>query len=270
MTIKTHKTTASGFEADLGYYSALINQCRKARGYILKLSNLTALIVTGFISLSSQAALYDRGNDLIYDDDLGITWLLNANYAQTNGDDTDDLMSWDDAKTWANDLSYLGHNDWRLPSAKLMNHSDPCFAKNGSCDKGYNNTNGELGHMFYTNLNNIGRYAANGPPQRGYGLSNTEFDSGGVDGDSKSFLDLEENYYWFTEQYAPNTSHAWVFSTTNGSQFNMDKNTNAYSWAVHDGDIGIANNNPISAVPIPSAVWLFSTALIGLAGIKRR
>ena len=34
-------------------------------------------------SLHSQAALYDRGNGLIYDDVLDITWLQDANYAKT-------------------------------------------------------------------------------------------------------------------------------------------------------------------------------------------
>ena len=33
------------------------------------------------VSLSVNAALYDRGNGLIYDDVLDITWLQDANYA---------------------------------------------------------------------------------------------------------------------------------------------------------------------------------------------
>ena len=53
------------------------------------------------VSLSANAALYDRGNGLIYDDVLDITWLQDANYAQTSGYDTDGRMTWIEAKAWA-------------------------------------------------------------------------------------------------------------------------------------------------------------------------
>jgi hypothetical protein len=33
-------------------------------------------------------------------------------------------------------------------------------------------------------------------------------------------------------------------------------------WAVHDGDIG--------AVPIPAALWLFGSGLLGLVGMAKR
>ncbi|NNF16437.1 MAG: hypothetical protein HKN70_06795 [Gammaproteobacteria bacterium] len=37
------------------------------------------------LSVSTTAALHDRGNGLIYDDVLDITWLQDANYALTSG-----------------------------------------------------------------------------------------------------------------------------------------------------------------------------------------
>ena len=40
-----------------------------------------ALVGLSLITLSANAALYDRGNGLIYDDVLDITWLQDANYA---------------------------------------------------------------------------------------------------------------------------------------------------------------------------------------------
>ena len=49
------------------------------------------------LSFNATAALYDRGNGLIYDDVLDITWLQDANYAQTSGYDNDGKMSWADA-----------------------------------------------------------------------------------------------------------------------------------------------------------------------------
>ena len=45
------------------------------------------------ISSSSHAALYDRGNGLIYDDVLNITWMQDANYAKTSGYDPDGAMT---------------------------------------------------------------------------------------------------------------------------------------------------------------------------------
>ena len=235
----------------------------------MNLSNVYTLLVTGLFAASSQATLYDRGNGLIYDDVLNVTWLQDANYAQTSGQDSYGRMTWEEADTWANDLIYEGHDNWRLPSANLLNSDVHCYANDGTCDMGYNNTHGELGEMFYTNLSNAGRYDANGWYQLGHGPHNISFLTGG-NGNETDLLNLQEGNYWLSEEYAPNTSHAWFFSTSNGSQFHINKNTNAYIWAVHDGDIGSANNDNISAVPIPSAVWLFGTALIGLAGIRRR
>ena len=46
----------------------------------------TKLLVTLLlgISTSSQASLIDRGNGLLYDNVLDITWLQDANYARTS------------------------------------------------------------------------------------------------------------------------------------------------------------------------------------------
>ena len=103
--------------------------------YVLALVGLS-------VSLSVNAALYDRGNGLIYDDVLDITWLQDANYAQASGYDSNGRMAWADAKTWADQLSYGGYDDWRLPSAG----SAPTV--------GIYNTTSEMGHMFYNNLGN--------------------------------------------------------------------------------------------------------------------
>ena len=51
-----------------------------------------ALVGLSLITLSANAALYDRGNGLIYDDVLDITWLQDANHAKTSGYDRDGRM----------------------------------------------------------------------------------------------------------------------------------------------------------------------------------
>ena len=45
-----------------------------------------------------QAALFDHGNGLIYDDVLDITWLQDANYEQTSSNDADGRMNWVDIR----------------------------------------------------------------------------------------------------------------------------------------------------------------------------
>jgi len=55
----------------------------------------------GLLSTGAQAVLIDRGGGLIYDDVLDLTWLQDANYAQTSGHDADGRMTWNNAVAWA-------------------------------------------------------------------------------------------------------------------------------------------------------------------------
>ncbi len=59
-----------------------------------------------------------------------------------------------------------------------------------------------------------------------------------------------------------NSSNAWVFNFNIGSQRNLDELVSLFAWAVRSGDV--------SAVPVPAAVWLFGSGLIGLLGIAKR
>lgn len=86
-------------------------------------------LITAFLclTLSSEASLIDRGNGLIYDTDLNITWLQNANYSGNT-------MTWDEANIWAADLIFQGFDDWRLP------YSDICSGSGCSAS--------EMGHLY--------------------------------------------------------------------------------------------------------------------------
>ncbi len=207
----------------------------------MKLSTFTGLLAAGLFTVSAQAALYDRGNGLIYDDVLDITWMQDANYAQTTGYDADGLMTWADANAWADQLSYGGFDDWRLASAGNAPAS------------GVNVTTGELGHMFYNNLGNTATTSISG---------NVSFTDATPGGGTESFLNVQSFVYWYGEEYAPDTSFAWAFYTDFGGQSTNYKYGSGYSWAVRAGDV--------SSVPVPAAAWLFGTALLGLVGVKRR
>ena len=204
-------------------------------------NKILTIISMSVLPFTANAALYDRGNGLIYDDVLDITWLQDGNYAKTSGYDSDGLMTWSNAKTWAAQLEYGGYDDWRLASA-----GNPPTT-------GYNATSGELGYMFYNNLGNTAHTSI---------LSHINFTDATPGGGTESFLNVQSAIYWLGEEYAPDTDRAWAFITSNGYQFGPLRSNGLSSWAVRAGDV--------SEVPVPAAAWLFGTALLGLAGVKRR
>ena len=157
------------------------------------------------IVCSLNAALYDRGSCLIYDDVLNITWLNDANYAMTSGYDADGLMDWSDATAWAEQLEYGGFTDWRLPHALPTNgksYDVSGFSPPGSKDKGYSvsapgslyagSTQAEMAHLYHNSLGNLSRVAPDGSyPQPGYGLQNTG-----------PFINLQPYDYWTSSDYS--------------------------------------------------------------------
>ena len=218
----------------------------------MKLSTLTGLFVAGLFTVSTQAALYDRGGGMIYDDLLDITWLQDANYAQTSGYDDDGFMNWGEANAWADQLEYGGYNDWRLTSARL---TDPI--------SGYDVTTGELGHMYHNNLANpVNTQHLRSDPI----ISFTD----GNSGTTTNILNLTAHYYWYSEgPYGVEPGIApwnWIapgYDFGNGHFAELSVgDQDVLSWAVRDGDV--------SAVPVPAAVWLFGSGLLGLVGVARR
>ena len=144
---------------------------------------LSVLTFTAALGVSgvADAGLIDRGHGLIYDDVLNITWLQDANYAQTSGYDTDGLMNWTAATAWAAQLVYGGYDDWRLPMIVDTGRSGCNFAYN-STDCGYNvdTSASELAYMFHVNLGNLSASTSNGSFRSGFsgtdwGMVNTQF-----------------------------------------------------------------------------------------------
>lgn len=91
---------------------------------------LVTTILLYALTVPARANLIDRGNGLVYDDDLNITWLQDASNSGVT-------MTWTEAASWADNLVFQGFDDWRLPA------SDTSCTGNGC-------SGSEMGHLFYT------------------------------------------------------------------------------------------------------------------------
>ena len=213
-----------------------------------------AMVAGLTLSATAQAALYDRGGGLIYDDDRNITWLADANYAKTSGYDADGAMDWVTAKTWAANLSYFDavrgvtYTDWRLPN--LVQPDLSCGSQSGGDSYGDFCSGSEMGHLFYQELSGISRLSI--------------IYSG--DADLSLFQNIQAPGYaggifWTESEYS--STYAWYFSMAEGIQNRTNNTREFYAWAVRPGDV--------AAVP-EADTWALMLAGLGLVGlaVKRR
>ena len=177
-----------------------------------------ALATAGMLASGvAQAALFDRGGGLIYDDVLNVTWLQDANYAKTqytnsSGSlgDSDGRMNWIAANTWAANLSFhdvvrnVDYTDWRLannsPVGANWNYNN---SPAGTTDYGYNITspNSELSYMYHVNLGLKSAYSPAGGYQPDFGVfGNGKF---GGQADVGLVKNLQSDFYWSGTMYEP-------------------------------------------------------------------
>lgn len=192
-----------------------------------------------------------------YDTVLDITWLADAIAAGI-------AMPWMDANAWAAGLNVSGITGWRLPINTPINGAtyDTTLSTDGTTDLGFATSAGwvdgsgtpvsEMGHMYYVTLGNLSICDPTLPwctLQPGGGLSNTG-----------PFSNLLGSTYWSGSVL--DSTLVWDFDFDQGEQGTNVKSPLFFAWAVHDGDVG--------TIPLPPAIWLFGSGLLGLIGFARR
>lgn len=242
-----------------------------------------ALVAYG-LSSAAQASLIDMGGGLIYDDVLDITWLKNANLADTQsfgvaGIDANGAMNWDTANSWIaamNASNYLGHADWRLPTVMPLDGTDFVYAPihDGSHDRGYNigetgtlyegSTAHEMAHLFYTTLGNDAKCAPSTATTDAGCLDRSEPDYVAPWGllNKGPFTGLMSDRYWYGQESTIDPLRAFDFNFNDGQTGTGGKTGMMYAWAVLDGQA-------TAVVPVPAAVWLFGSGLLGLVAVAR-
>lgn len=249
------------------------------RQSIRKMAGAGTLAIT-LASGVAQAALHDRGGGLVYDDVLDVTWLADANYARTSGYDEDGRMTWSEAMTWVEQLTYdhvVGgvtintYDDWRLPALLDQGSASYKWSNSGS-DTGYNvrtvgedgTVYSELAYMYYFNLGFKGYYANTGAYQSDFGIFGDGTSGGERNGlgPNNVIVNLQSFVYWSGTAYEPlSATDAWNFNTGDGHQNYYGQNNWLYAWAVRSGDV--------AAIPEPTSAALFGVGLALLAGMRR-
>jgi len=158
------------------------------------------LICVGFCG-AAEATLIDRGSGLIYDDDLDITWLQNADFFGTGSV----ARSWSEAVSLVASLTYQGFDDWRLPSTP-------------GTGVGFLNE-GELGHLYYSELGNV---------------------AGGIEFNPGPFVNIQRGRYWTGRSSDVNSAFAFFIAESVAISGLQDIDLKGHGnniWAVRDGDI---------------------------------
>lgn len=146
--------------------------------------------------------------------------------------------TWDEQVAWAANVIIGGVGGWRLPSSDVNSDGIVVNCMGGGRPGCEDN---EMGFLF--NEEGIG-WQTPAP-----------------------FNKVSVNVFWSGTEYAPNPGPlAWIGDFALGSMNFTSKQDIAFAWAVYDGDVGIA----VSSVPVPAAVWLFGSGLVGLLGVVSR
>ena len=191
------------------------------------------VILAAGSSGSAIADLQPRlGGAAVYDTDLNITWLTNANLAATNkfgtaGINADGSMPWSTALNWITSMNlakYLGFSSWRLPTTPEPDTT--CPASTFGC------TGSEMGHLFYIELGGAGGNSISGAHNSNFSL----------------FTNLQDSarcgVYWSANTWTADSRQAWVLNFCNGVQNTGTKTESAFVLPVLTGDVAASSVLP--------------------------
>jgi hypothetical protein len=208
----------------------------------------TALTVVSLLAAGgAQASLVTRLNGkAVYDDVAKLSWLQDANYAQTSGYDSDGRMNWSTAMAWASNLTIEGVAGWRLPGGPM-----DYYAQNQSAS--------EMGNLFHNVLGGVAGQDIATTQNANYAFF-------------KNIQSINPIPYWTGVELDSVSSRAWGFHFMVGYLYygyedgllsSTPPAGALYGWPVHDGDVG---GNP---VPTPGTLALLVAGLLGWVGVKR-
>ncbi|HHJ38625.1 MAG: hypothetical protein AXA67_04095 [Methylothermaceae bacteria B42] len=255
-----------------------------------------AISVLLFFNIQSVfAALIDKGNGLLYEDVLNVTFI-----ADPQGLDRSNILSFvrhaGDGKAFLSvptggpneqgaaqfvaTLNYKGITGWRLP------HASGAGFRLGFPDPNISDADlkkSELAYVYYRDFGNPPA-AIPSPTTPGQNVPNPAYDFNNLR--TGPFISLQKGYYWMDAAFDTTTNPAvsvdvnsnavtginvqdWVFNFGQGSQSNFFVNRGnnfsgfgnalerAYILPVHDGDVAAQ----LSAVPLPPAVFLLFSGI---------
>ncbi len=186
----------------------------------------------------ARQKLLARGGGLIYDAELNITWLQDANYAWTKSRKSE--MSWGKALAWAENLNYydtvrgVTYDDWRLPTTTQPDPS--CSKQSASWNSGwhgYGCIGSEMGHLY-----NVAAISVNSPGP---------------------FKNITSSFYWSGTETKKSLARrkdsggnavVWSFEFVNGyqkdvlgSQTRHGGGQSGNVWLVRDGDVAAVSKS---------------------------
>lgn len=172
---------------------------------------------------------------MVYDSDLNITWLADANYSATQYEQScgelgakDGLTTFPEATKWVSELVVNGVSGWRLP--RSLQPDPTCERQTVVGSHGYycSNSESEMGHLFYGDIM--------------HGLSGKAGES--IVNIHNANFDLFNNIstygvYWSSTDFPTLPFITRNFEMRSGFANAYSKSTLNTPWPVHDGDIGL-------------------------------
>lgn len=229
---------------------------------------LGAVFASVLLTVTADAAVLPLESRLgglaYYDPNLDITWLADMDLAYSQNFSISGVTTNMGGFTaqeyiiamndYGGGVGWLGITNWRLPTTLYPDTSCTDLGGTpygGATATGYNCIGGELGFLYYEEL---GGTAGGSLP----GL-------GGIAPDLSLFTKdsaVAPDYWTSPEIQGGSNPVAILFSFDRGYQSPCHYDCGALVWAVTDGDATV--------VPVPAALYLFGSGLVGLLGVARR